>query len=424
MAPNSTPSRGSTINYSGLAAEQSLARLGYEEAVKQCGRTLQLFEVLDFGNPGERCEKLLATADTHGKPGQADAAHATFHGEAEIVRNLADATQLERVARGSDQEWRDYGRIEEAAIAPLEEALTALGEEDSPLRARLLARLAVALAYSDADKLLAGALSTAEGLEMMRLRNRGGLGAVRRASVATQGVGGWSGVTCSAAAGNENGAAEDSSDGSPSLQVRSSNGAAVCEQNLFQKEGDYWTIAYAGSLFRLRDSVGLHQLACLLRHPAKEIPAVALAAADGGADAPPAHCPEGSSARGPQEGLGDAGPMLDVQARATYKRRVSELREELEEARSFNDIGRAATVQAELEALLRELARAVGLQGRARTASSHGERARVNVTRTIKDALRKISRHHATLGRHLAAAVRTGRFCAYVPGSQMPEWRF
>jgi non-specific serine/threonine protein kinase len=209
------------------------------------------------------------------------------------------------------------------------------------------------------------------------------------------------------------------------LGPRSGNGAAVQEQNLFRREGDYWTIAYGGSLVRLRDSVGLHHLACLLRHSGREILAVALAAADGAADVPPDHGPDGAGACGVRTGLGDAGEVLDLQARAVYKRHVGELREELEEARRFNDVGRAAKAQAELEVLLGELARAVGLQGRARKARSHEERARVNVTRTIKDALRRISRHHAILGRHLAASVRTGRLCAYVPDPGVSiEWRF
>jgi hypothetical protein len=41
-------------------------------------------------------------------------------------------------------------------------------------------------------------------------------------------------------------------------------------------------------------------------------------------------------------GLGDAGELLDEQAKATYKARLRELREELEEAKEFGDIERAA----------------------------------------------------------------------------------
>lgn len=40
-------------------------------------------------------------------------------------------------------------------------------------------------------------------------------------------------------------------------------------ENVFRCEGDYWTIAYAGYVMRLRDARGLRYLATLLRHPGK-----------------------------------------------------------------------------------------------------------------------------------------------------------
>jgi hypothetical protein len=41
----------------------------------------------------------------------------------------------------------------------------------------------------------------------------------------------------------------------------------VIRPALFRQEGEYWTIEYAGTLFRLRDGKGLRYLAQLLRHP-------------------------------------------------------------------------------------------------------------------------------------------------------------
>ena len=112
--------------------------------------------------------------------------------------------------------------------------------------------------------------------------------------------------------------------------------------------------------------------------------------------------------------------MLDPQARAAYKQRVSELREELAEAQQFHDLGRSERLAAELDFLTHELARAVGLGGRARRVGSPAERARVNVTRAIKLALRKISEHHAALGQHLASTIKTGTYCSYTPDVRMP----
>ena len=44
-----------------------------------------------------------------------------------------------------------------------------------------------------------------------------------------------------------------------------------------------------------------------------------------------------------------------------------------------------------------------------------GERARSAVSKRIRNAVRKIEVHHPTLGYHLAARIRTGAQCVYVP---------
>jgi hypothetical protein len=92
----------------------------------------------------------------------------------------------------------------------------------------------------------------------------------------------------------------------------------------------------------------------------------------------------------------------------------------LDEAEDFNDPARAAKARAERDFLVAELARAVGLGGRDRRAASHAERARLNVTRAIHVAMANLARADPALGRHLAATVRTGRYCAYVPDPRAP----
>ncbi|MDQ3936168.1 MAG: transcriptional regulator, partial [Actinomycetota bacterium] len=124
------------------------------------------------------------------------------------------------------------------------------------------------------------------------------------------------------------------------------------------------------------------------------------------------------------DGLGDAGALLDPQAKAAYRSRLEELREEVEEAESFNDPERAAHAQEEIDFIARELAGAVGLGGRDRKAASASERARVNVTRTIKAAVDRIGDNDAALGRHLDQSIRTGTFCSYEPDPAAPvAWR-
>ena len=57
---------------------------------------------------------------------------------------LRDPSLLGRAALGFAGQWSVLGRVDDARLALLEEALDALGDEDDPLRARLLARLALA----------------------------------------------------------------------------------------------------------------------------------------------------------------------------------------------------------------------------------------------------------------------------------------
>jgi len=94
---------------------------------------------------------------------------------------------------------------------------------------------------------------------------------------------------------------------------------------------------------------------------------------------------------------------------------VSELQEELQEAESWNDPARVERARQELEFIEQELSQALGLGGRERKAGSAAERARVNVQRRIRDAIRRIEGHHQGLARHLDRSVRTGTYCAYEP---------
>lgn len=166
----------------------------------------------------------------------------------------------------------------------------------------------------------------------------------------------------------------------------------------FVAEGEYWTVSGEGGVVRLKNSRGLAMLARLVAEPGREIAAIDL-------DAPGA---------APVVDTGDAGEHLDDRARATYRRRLVELEEEISEAEAWNDLARLARARAESEALRAELSRAVGLGGRARRAGAAVERARINVQRRIADAIHRVEQHHAPLGRHLARAVRTGAYLSYV----------
>jgi hypothetical protein len=101
---------------------------------------------------------------------------------------------------------------------------------------------------------------------------------------------------------------------------------------VFSREGEYWTIRYAGRLVRVRDTKGIGCLATLLGHPGARVH-VSMLTGDGAADGDP--------------------------------HRV--------------------------------------------------EQERVNVTKGIRVAIRRIADHHPDLGLHLEQSIRTGTYCSYSP---------
>jgi uncharacterized membrane protein len=207
------------------------------------------------------------------------------------------------------------------------------------------------------------------------------------------------------------------------------------EQAIFRKEGEYWAIGYSRKSFRLKDTKGLGYLAHLLRHPAAEFHVLDLAGGVAGRreddETNQSVC---GLPRGEQDlekagihigNLGDAGEMLDEQAKVAYRHRLSELRKELEEAKEVGNVERAEKAEQEIDALTSELSRAVGLGGRNRRAASASERARQSVTKTIKAVVERIMQSDTALGDIFSRCIKTGNFCSYLPDPDFPiAWEF
>jgi hypothetical protein len=173
---------------------------------------------------------------------------------------------------------------------------------------------------------------------------------------------------------------------------------AAVTPSQFRREGAVWHIAYAGKAIRMPDAKGLRDIATLLARPAEPVPATQLA----GLVAP-----------------AGAAPVLDDQARAAYKARLTELDQDIDDATVGNDLERAARAAAERDALIGELSRAAGLGGRSRRLSDDSERARKAVTARIHHAIDHLQHYHPDLAAHLRAAIRTGTACAYQPAEHV-----
>jgi len=182
-------------------------------------------------------------------------------------------------------------------------------------------------------------------------------------------------------------------------------GVRPLDRCLLRLEGEYWTIAYDGTVVRMRDTVGLRHLSQLLWHPHREFHALdlmhALALAGGSRGGRPP----------------DGGPTtVDAPAAMAYRRRIRDLEAELAEAEHRVDLGRMDCLRAELDAIVRELRD--GARGRHLRVGA--ERARIAVTKAIKATLARLRPVHPALGAHLDASVKRGYVCIYRPDPRCP----
>ena len=172
---------------------------------------------------------------------------------------------------------------------------------------------------------------------------------------------------------------------------------AVTAGFTLEQQGDVWQVGCGKRSAMIKDSKGMAMLARLIAQPGQEIHVLDLSGVTAVPDA------------------GDAGPMLDEQARKDYKARVAELREAIDEAETLGDTGQADSARDELDFITRELSQAFGLGGRKRRSGSAAERARVNVRRRLKDAIKRIDELLPEAGRYLDNTIKTGTYCRYSP---------
>lgn len=169
------------------------------------------------------------------------------------------------------------------------------------------------------------------------------------------------------------------------------------------RDGSGWRVGLGDREAALADLKGIHLLGRLLSAPGKDFHVLDLAEA----------------------GTLEAGlPALDDEAKATYRRRLAEVEDDIAEAERDNDPARAALAERDRDYLVAELSRAVGLGGRTRASGGTVERARTSVTRTLRYAIGRIGDALPELGEHLSRSIRTGAECSYAPDPLSPVvWR-
>jgi len=136
------------IDYAIRAAKRATSLLAYEEAAGHYERARAVTELQEEVDEAQRGEMSLALGDAHKKAGNNAKAREAFLQAADIARKRGAPEQLARAALGMGTSIVASGKVDELEVSTLKEALSALGEEDTALRARLLAQLSMALYYS------------------------------------------------------------------------------------------------------------------------------------------------------------------------------------------------------------------------------------------------------------------------------------
>lgn len=126
------------VEFARRAGDRAASQLAYEEAARLYAMALSL-----VGEPGLRCDLLLALGDSHARAGDSPAAKRAFRDAAELASEHELPERLARAALGYGGRiiW-ERQQDDEHLVPLLERALEAIGDDQSALRVRLLSRLA------------------------------------------------------------------------------------------------------------------------------------------------------------------------------------------------------------------------------------------------------------------------------------------
>jgi DNA-binding SARP family transcriptional activator len=131
------------LSYARRAADRSLKLLAYEEAARLITIALGVLDTMKPQDEALRCELLLALGDAHARGGDMSRSKDAYREAGRLAESLRLGDELGRAALGYGGRltW-DASRDDKGLRPLLERALATLPDEDSPLRVRLLARLA------------------------------------------------------------------------------------------------------------------------------------------------------------------------------------------------------------------------------------------------------------------------------------------
>jgi class 3 adenylate cyclase len=139
------------IDYSARAGDRAVSLIAYEEGADLYASALQALELKTPKAGRRHIELMLALGNAQTRAGEAHQAKENFRRAALLAREQELYDLFAEAVEGLAN-WQEVGLIDHETIGLLEEALSTLGECDSTMRARLLARLAIAVYFVSATR--------------------------------------------------------------------------------------------------------------------------------------------------------------------------------------------------------------------------------------------------------------------------------
>lgn len=142
------------VRFAIQAGDWASARLAYEDAARHYRSAVSILDNSGPGKIDQRCEVLLALGEAEMNMGDRERARRTFYVTAGHAKRGGRSELLARAALRIAPGFFtiEIGVVDEPLVNLLEDALSAIGTADSPLRAQLLARLAMALGWSGVEE--------------------------------------------------------------------------------------------------------------------------------------------------------------------------------------------------------------------------------------------------------------------------------
>lgn len=197
------------------------------------------------------------------------------------------------------------------------------------------------------------------------------------------------------------------------------------ERYVFCRAQGIWAIRFGVNTIHLEDRKGLYYIESLLQNPKKEIDATDLYRIT----------EKQTASNTPYSGMGEErleeegmvslpeleDPLIasDKKSKKVLEKRLEKIKEEKEEAESFQNWDRVEKLEEEREKIIQYLGSNFGLRGKPRETGA-ANKARLNVKRAIERALEKIEKSLPALGSHLRSSIRTGYQCSYRPDGDTP----